>query len=74
MMGATQMVMGTCAMVINSVPRLALVLAEWEPIALKFELPDVSWALPESFYAGLGDEDEIGLAMSLQQQLRLRNA
>ena len=73
-MGVAQMAMGAWTVGLNIVPRLAHVLADWEPISINFELPDVSWALPESFYAALGDEDEISLAISLQQQLRLGRA
>ena len=74
MMGAAQMAMGAWTMGLNVVPRLTHFLAEWEPITLKFDLPDVSWALPDSFYSGLNEDDDISLARTLQQQLRLSQA
>ncbi|GEM_PF-1084621 len=70
-MGVTQMTMGAWTMGLNLVPRLTHFLAEWEPITINYEVPDVSWSLPESFYAGLVDEDEINLAHRRQQQLRI---
>ena len=73
-MGMTQMAMGAWLMGLNEVPRLMHAMAEWEPVTLNFELPDVGWALPESFYAGLQDDDDVSTALSLQQQLRMRAA
>jgi hypothetical protein len=73
-MGVTQLALGTWTMGRNEVPRLMLYLAEWEPLTFVFELPDVGWALPESFYATLNDDDYVSVALSLQQQLRLGNA
>lgn len=73
-MGMTQMAMGAWTMGLNEVPRLLHSLANWEPVPLDFALPDVSWVLPDSFYAGLNEDDAVSVALSLQQQLRLRNA
>jgi len=42
-------------------------------VPLDFALPDVSWVLPDSFYAGLNDDDAVSVALNLQQQLRLRS-
>ena len=71
LMGVAQMVMGVWTMSLNLIPQLTHFLAEWEPITINFDLPDVSWALPESFYAGLADDDDVNLALSIQQQLRM---
>jgi len=73
-MGITQMAMGVWAMVLNLVPRLVHFLIEWEPVSMVFAPPDVGWALPDSFYAGLQDDEDVGVALSLQQQLRLGHA
>lgn len=73
-MGMTQMTLGSWMMGLNEVPRLLHSLAEWEPVTLNFELPDVSWVLPESFYAGLNEDDDVNVALNLQQQLRMRAA
>ena len=70
LMGTTQIALGAWTMCLNEVPRLMRYLAEWEPLTLVFELPDVGWALPESFYAGLNEYDDVRVALSLQQQLR----
>lgn len=73
-MGITQMTMGAWTIGVNEVPRLVHALAQWEPVTLDFALPDVKWALPESFYTGLQDDDDVNVALRLQQQLRLRAA
>jgi len=73
-MGATQMVMGAWTMGLNLVPRLLHYLSHWEPVLLDFTLPDVGWVPPDSFYAGLNEQDDISVALSLQQQLRLGQA
>lgn len=73
-MGMTQMAMGAWTMGLNLVPRLLHIIAEWEPVTLDFSLPDVTWALPESFYTGLQDDEDIHTALRLQQQLRLGRA
>lgn len=70
-MGAIQMTLGAVVLSLNGVPRMIQFLSEWEPISLRFELPDVGSALTDSFYARLNDDEEINLALSLQQQLRL---
>ena len=70
-MGITQMLMGAWTIGLNEVSRLLNFLVHWEPVLLDFALPDVSWALPESFYAGLADDEDVSVALSLQQQLRL---
>ncbi len=69
-MGVTQMVLGAWTMGFNEVPRLLHALAAWEPVKLDFELADVRWVLPESFYAGLNDDEDLRVALILQQQLR----
>jgi hypothetical protein len=70
-MGGTQAAMGAWMMAINEVPRLTHLLQDWEPFRMDFALPDVGWTLPESFYAGLKDDEEVGIALLLQEQLRL---
>lgn len=70
-MGATQMILGGWVMVLNEVPRLLQAVAQWEPVTVNFALPDVGWSLPESFYAGMNSDDDIRVALNLQQQLRM---
>jgi hypothetical protein len=59
LMGVLQMALGGWAIGLNEVPRLLRFLAEWEPVTLTFAPADVGWALPESFYAGLNQADEV---------------
>jgi heme A synthase len=73
-MGAVQALLGAWVLGLNGVPRLFQLLAEWEPVKLDFTLPDVGWVLPESFYAGMVDDEEVSIALTLQQQLRLSRA
>ena len=71
LMGAAQMIMGTWSIGQNVVPQLSRQVADWEPALFNLELADVSWVLPEAFYAALDEVDEVSLALSLQQQLRM---
>jgi hypothetical protein len=73
-MGVIQMSMGAWTMGLNEVPRWLHSLSHWEPVPLDFSLPDVSWVLPDSFYAGLNEDDDVRVALALQQQLRLGQA
>lgn len=70
-MGVTQMALGAWTMGLNEVPRLLHSLANWEPVRLDFALPDVSWVLTDSFYAGLNEDDAVNVALRIQQQLRM---
>ena len=71
LMGAAQMTLGAWLMGLNLVPRLMQYVSEWEPVPLNFEMVDVGWVLPESFYLGLEDADEVSVGLNLQRQLRL---
>ena len=62
LMGAAQMGLGAGSAAVNVVPRLIHYLADWEPLTLNFVLADVGWALPESFYSGLNEVEEAGVA------------
>lgn len=73
-MGLAQMILGAWTIGINVVPRLLYSLGQWDPLAMNFALPDVGWVMPESFYAALQDEDDVSVALSLQQQLQLGRA
>lgn len=71
LMGGIQMLLGAWAMGLNAVPRLMRQIAEWEPVPLNFELVDLGSVLSESFYDGLAEADEVGVALNLQRQLRM---
>jgi len=71
LMGTAQMLLGAWLMGLNVVPRLMHTIAEWEPVPLNFEMVDVGWVLPESFYVALEDADEVSVGLNLQRQLRL---
>lgn len=70
-MGAAQMTLGAWLMGLNVVPRLMQYVSEWEPVPLNFEMVEVGCVLPESFYLGLEDADEVSVGLNLQRQLRL---
>lgn len=68
-MGGLQALAGSFTLGLAGI-RFSRQLAQSDPFDFSLTLPDVSWAVPPSFYSLLDDDDEIVVALRLQQQLR----